>query len=684
MALDAQTQGINPEYPEDEHTIGVIGKELADSTLIRWAPSSIDLWLLGNKYGYKIERKLAFKDGQIVFDTEEYQELPGSPILPMPLEKAESLAYQDNYVAIVMQAIYGDSFEVEAEENSSLINKAKELENRFSFALLSCDLSANAAKAHGLFYIDKELKLNERYVYRIRINCPDSLMSYEPGLLWLEPSATDELPKPYDIDAQAENKMVKLQWPSGLLNEVYTAYQIERSDDGGKTYHKRNENPTIALSNSDNDREGYTVFVDSIPEMGKEFFYRVVGITPFGELGIPSEPVAVTGGPKPFNLNPIITKVEESELGAVTLIWELFPDDLDRLSEFVISRSSTEAGPYQVLDIPTLDAAKRSAQDINPLSINYYKVTAYDDLGRSYESFPALLVREDSIPPSVPQGLVAVSDSMGIVTLSWNENTEKDLQGYWVYRYINDSNSRMKISKELSSSASFVDTMNLNTLTKDYYYQVSALDYHYNESEASQAYHLVIHDTVSPARLSFTSFSTEGGQINLQWNNPFNDDVKHCALYRRAGNAEDWILVAKRGVDSCFFSDNQIEGGKKYTYLVVAVDYSGNESLPSPIVTLSSSQSGNLGAIQLKGKFLTNGPSVQLNWQAGDDPLAIINIFRNQAGEQPTLYKKITGNNLGFIDTGVQAGISYTYRIQAIFEDGKRSELSEPLTINTF
>ncbi len=38
------------------------------------------------------------------------------------------------------------------------------------------------------------------------------------------------------------------------------------------------------------------------------------------------------------------------------------------------------------------------------------------------------------MPPAVPSGLKAVVDSNGVVTLTWNKNSERDLMGYKIYR----------------------------------------------------------------------------------------------------------------------------------------------------------------------------------------------------------------------------------------------------------
>lgn len=137
----------------EKSRIEAVARFRNDSILLRYSPANAQAWLYGNQYGYTIKRYTLKKGSDFSLTDPEVIQLTERPIKPQPLSALERLAEKDKYVAIVAQAIYGESFQTGTTSGAvQLVNKAKELENRFSFALFSADQSVEAAKAGGLFF----------------------------------------------------------------------------------------------------------------------------------------------------------------------------------------------------------------------------------------------------------------------------------------------------------------------------------------------------------------------------------------------------------------------------------------------------------------------------------------------------------------------------------------------------
>lgn len=87
----------------------------------------------------------------------------------------------------------------------------------------------------------------------------------------------------------------------------------------------------------------------------------------------------------------------------------------------------------------------------------------------------------DNTPPSAPTGLV-VQNGDNQVTLSWNSNTEHDVQGYNVY-YAYDYYGKYTLIGSTTNNK-YTDYGARNGQT--YYYAVTAYDYNGNESDLSK------------------------------------------------------------------------------------------------------------------------------------------------------------------------------------------------------
>jgi fibronectin type 3 domain-containing protein len=134
-----------------------------------------------------------------------------------------------------------------------------------------------------------------------------------------------------------------------------------------------------------------------------------------------------------------------------------------------------------------------------PLRTNSFKDSAvsnnatYYYIVRSVDS-PALPWREspdsievsatprDMTPPARPTGLTVVP-GVGRAFLTWNENKERDLDGYYVYRSTRRNRNYRKLTNKAITLATFSDETAKQGMI--YYYMVTAVDKAGNESAGS-------------------------------------------------------------------------------------------------------------------------------------------------------------------------------------------------------
>jgi fibronectin type 3 domain-containing protein len=102
----------------------------------------------------------------------------------------------------------------------------------------------------------------------------------------------------------------------------------------------------------------------------------------------------------------------------------------------------------------------------------------------SLDSAEASATPRDLTPPDRPTGLTVVP-GVNRVFLTWNENKERDLAGYRVYRSTRSGRDYERLTDTLLVRTTFSDLTAKSGVT--YYYVVTAVDKAGNESAWSEA-----------------------------------------------------------------------------------------------------------------------------------------------------------------------------------------------------
>jgi fibronectin type 3 domain-containing protein len=86
-------------------------------------------------------------------------------------------------------------------------------------------------------------------------------------------------------------------------------------------------------------------------------------------------------------------------------------------------------------------------------------------------------------------------------------------------------------------------------------------------------------DTFAPAIPSGLAAVAGVASIDLSWAQNTEDDLAAYNVYRAVEDGAFAIYAEKIGVPA--FTDAKVEAGKRYRYVITAVDQTGNESMRS-------------------------------------------------------------------------------------------------------
>lgn len=657
-----------------------VAKATKKEILIRWAPGDEGTWSLGNKYGYGLERFTITRDGKVL-DTLRRTIRP-MVFKPRPLAVWDTIANNDDYAAILAQAIYGDDFEVTTPDTkgvTQMINRTQQLSQRFNMAMYSADHSFEAAEFAGLAFRDKQVKPNERYFYRVYSLIPKKERITDTATLYIGLADYAPLPKPSIIIPEFGDKTAMLKWDFDGFKEYYTSYIIERSSDEGKTFQPVSDKPVTNLNEKDpKSPSGSMLYIDGLPSNDTVYQYRIAGLTLFGETG-PYSDVAQGKGKTDLPLTPHITGVSLNEQGKFQLAWE-FEDSLtNAVKEFQINQAPSVEGPYTVQQ--TGIAAGTRTTEVNSLySSNYITITAVPKEGQTRTSLPYLLQPEDSTAPAMPTGFKAAIDSNGVVVLKWDANTEKDLAGYKILKANVKGHEFTPVQDSLWKTNEYRDTVNLKSLNPKIYYTIRAVDTRYNQSEYTQTLEVVKPDIIPPTAPVLAAYDITDNGIRLQWVNSSDSDVIVHRLYRRlmADTVKTWTLIQEfRQLSASEWIDKDCEEGRLYSYTMVAMDSSKLESDPAKPITIKAPVKRVREVVKnMDVEVDRKGRTVTITWEQ----LKTVNnirrfeLYRGEAKQPMSLYKQLATASNSFIDTDLRVNTRYKYAIRAVFASGQYSD----------
>jgi len=666
------------EQLNEEPKLVIKARATSAAILLRWGVTNKLAWKYGNEYGYSIERATISRNGQPLRNSEKII-LSGAPIKPKPLAEWETLVQNNDMAAVVAQAIYGDNFSVNNDDESALmkvINQSGELEQRFGFSMFAVDQDFEAAQYAGLGFKDDTVKPNEKYLYNIRLAAPEELIQLKETGIFIGPSENVPLPKPYDFAGYTYNNSFVLIWEYDALVNFYTTYNLEKSEDG-INFIKINETPITKLAVTGVSGISFT---DSIPEYGKKYWYRIKGKTLFNEFSPPSDTITVIAyeellAAPEFKKSTILSEKE------VSLGWSFSTEEHWKLKKFELLLSNKAIGPFTTVeDNLSKDANAYTYSKLK--DINYFKIRAHG-IASDYKDSPPLMIQPvDSIPPAIPKGLIGTVDTLGVVKLSWTKNTELDLKGYALLRANRPNQEFTRLTKEELIENSFNDTINLKSFNEKVYYQLIAIDQRYNESPVSKVLVLNRPSKIPPTNPVFDKYEVAKEGVLLQWKTSSSDNIQKQIIYRKLVSVDEntqWLSIFETTDHKLnSYTDASVTTNQKYIYTIIALNSAGIESEPSPPITITTERTllrptikGFYANVDREAKF------IQLSWRYNETNIEEIQLYKKDNESAYSLYQIFNAEKKQFIDTQLSPNTTFSYGIKAIFTDGSVSRWSE-------
>jgi fibronectin type 3 domain-containing protein len=188
----------------------------------------------------------------------------------------------------------------------------------------------------------------------------------------------------------------------------------------------------------------------------------------------------------------------------------------------------------------------------------------------------------DTTPPPAVTGLSATGAETGN-TVTWSAVTASDLAGYDVFRASAPGGPFTKLNTARATGTTYVDAA---APAGTSYYQVAAVDTAGNSStRPATASAVRPPDSTPPAQLTGVTATGVSTGISIAWTASSASDRAGYAVYRSAAPTGTFERITATLVTGTLYVDTAPAVGETWSYRVTAFDTTGNESVPSAVVT---------------------------------------------------------------------------------------------------
>jgi lysophospholipase L1-like esterase len=461
----------------------------------------------------------------------------------------------------------------------------------------------------------------------------------------VENQATPQPPTSLTAQASSSTQII-LNWNDGSNNE--TSFQVERSATSGTGF------LLIATLNANS-----TSYSDTGLSPTTQYFYRIRAINVLGASAYSAEASATTLAIPPATPIELVATANGPQ---ITLSWT---DSSDNEVGFQIERSLTSGGGFILLTTTTVNATSFLDAGLEGDTRYFYRVRAVNSGGSSAYSNEANATTQPA-PPAAPTGLNAVAISSAQIHLNWVDNSTNET-GFEIER-ADTSAVFTLISTTTTNAISFLDTgLTENT---QYLYRIRSLNGAGASAYTSNASVITLPmPPAAPDSLNATTIAFS--QINLSWQDLSTNETGF-QIERSLTSESDFTLVAITSANTTTYSDINLSPQTNYFYRVKAINPGGSSNF-----TTESSATTFAGPPNAPTSLMASASSttqINLSWveASGNETGFQVEQSTSAAGNF-TLITTTSANIDTYVDSGLQPGTTYFYRVRAINEVGSSS-----------
>lgn len=427
------------------------------------------------------------------------------------------------------------------------------------------------------------------------------------------------------------------------------------------------------LLNNDFAKYAGLSYADTKIEPGKKYTYKVSYIKSGSEIELKQSNEAGIDDVIP-SLNNSLTLIQN--ISKVYCNWNAEPE---KFVSYNIYRDGKKLNDNPVF---VFEADKKPtflfSDSLSSEGTYNYTYTGLDGFGN--ESAPSqdvsITIATVNLPP---RPLNVRYDGNGKLTLYWNIQNQKSINGFNIFR---NTDAKGEFSKVNTSLLPVSDTMfidNTAEMNKKYFYYISS-ENAAGLSNNSSIIAAISNDYSKPGVPSNFSAVSDSVKVILSWNASSSANVIGYKIYRNTkGSNAEFLLLTPLPVKEISYTDTLTKGAlNDFYYKIVAVNKVYiNSDYSSPVAVKLKDVVPPAQPVIINSEL--NNNTVVIAWlQQFESDLSGYKVFRSEDSISGfTELASVTKEVLSFTDNNAATGKNYYYKIAATDAAGNVSMMSE-------
>ncbi len=532
-------------------------------------------------------------------------------------------------------------------------------------------------------YVDTPVTADQPFVYRVRaVGTANVKSELSPPVSAQATESAPVLAAPRNVRANAGIGHITITWSANTEAELI-GYRVMRYTDPAQT------EAEAAFTTVQ------TTYVDSPLVSGQTYVYRVQALGTNNEESerslYASATVSADQSP-PGAPSDLIVSLDEANFQRVTLSWtaptrDSNGNELTGLTSFEIYRSRENNTSFALIATVSSDQVSYEDTSVELLTRYFYAIRALDQASNAGPRSQPVSVTTKGF--AIPRNLQATAGELEI-TLTWAANTEPELTGYEILRFIDPAQAT---PDRIFSSVltTYVDT----TVTADhpYVYRVRAVGPSNVKSDLSAP---VFAQATAPVLAAPRNVRATAGieYITITWSANTEAELAGYRVMRYTDPAQTEAEVTFTTVHTTYI-DSPLVAGQTYVYRVQAIGVNNEESelslFASATVLIDDvppATPGNFAAV-----LASSGTAIELSWDAPTTDagggiltgLARYVIYRADPLSNNVLTEIATvdASYRTYRDADLENRTTYRYQISAIDHRDNESARSPIRTVTT-
>ncbi len=514
-------------------------------------------------------------------------------------------------------------------------------------------------------YVDTPVTADQPFVYRVRaVGTANVKSELSPPVSAQATESAPVLAAPRNVRANAGIGHITITWSANTEAELI-GYRVMRYTDPAQT------EAEAAFTTVQ------TTYVDSPLVSGQTYVYRVQALGTNNEESerslYASATVSADQSP-PGAPSDLIVSLDEANFQRVTLSWtaptrDSNGNELTGLTSFEIYRSRENNTSFALIATVSSDQVSYEDTSVELLTRYFYAIRALDQASNAGPRSQPVSVTTKGF--AIPRNLQATAGELEI-TLTWAANTEPELTGYEILRFIDPAQAT---PDRIFSSVltTYVDT----TVTADhpYVYRVRAVGPSNVKSDLSAP---VFAQATAPVLVTPRNVRATGGEmkITLTWTANTEPELTGYEILRFTDPTHETPDQIFSSVLTTYV-DTPVTAGRPLVYRVRAVGTANIKSELSAFVSAQATELPPVLAAPRNVRATAGIGYIAINWPANTEAeLTGYRIMRYTDPAQTVAEATFATVHTTYIDSPLVADQTYVYRVQAIGVNNTKSEPS--------